>query len=103
MTRNGAARRTAVRVNAAGVVLVRQRPGNGKAIFITLEDETGYVNVVVWPRIAERQRKELVFSRLMVVAGHVEKQGEVVHLIAGRLFDRTDLLGKLRFSGREFH
>lgn len=63
----------------------------------------GYVNVVVWSHVADRQRKELVFSRLMCVAGRVEKQGEVVHLIAGRLIDQTALLAELRFSTREFH
>lgn len=91
-------------IRAAGLVTCRQHPETAKGTtFVTLEDETGYVNVVVWPRVAERQRRELVFSRLMSVAGHVERQGEVVHLIAGRLFDQTELLGELHFSGREFH
>ncbi|MBI3716497.1 MAG: error-prone DNA polymerase [Betaproteobacteria bacterium] len=91
-------------IRAAGLVTCRQRPGTAKGTtFVTLEDETGYVNVVVWPRLVERQRKELLFSRLMVVAGHVEQQGEVVHLIAGRLIDRSALLGTLDFDSRDFH
>ena len=105
--------RTAIEVNharhgqilrATGMVTCRQRPGTAKGTtFVTLEDETGAINVVVWSRLAEAQRKELVFSKLLCVAGHVERQGEVVHLIAGRLFDRTAMLGELEFSTREFH
>lgn len=91
-------------IRASGLVTCRQRPVTAKGTtFVTLEDETGYVNVVVWSHVADRQRKELVFSRLMCVAGRVEKQGEVVHLIAGRLIDQTALLADLQFSTREFH
>ena len=91
-------------IRASGMVTCRQRPATAKGTtFVTLEDETGYVNVVVWSRLAESQRKELVFSRLLCVAGHVERQGGVVHLIAGRLIDQTTLLGELDFSTREFH
>ncbi len=74
----------------AGVVLVRQRPGNGKAIFITLEDETGITNIVLWERTFERFRRQVMGSRLLVVEGQVQKSSEgVVHLMAQRLFDRT--------------
>ena len=91
-------------LRATGMVTCRQHPGTAKGTtFVTLEDETGYINVVVWPRVAARQRKELVFSRLLCVAGHVERQGEVVHLIAGKLIDQTAMLGELDFSIREFH
>ena len=91
-------------IRAAGLVTCRQRPGTAKGTtFVTLEDETGYVNVVVWSHVAARQRKELVLSRLMGVAGRVEKQGEVVHLIAGRLFDHSAMLGALHFGSRDFH
>lgn len=78
----------------AGVVLVRQRPGNGKAIFITLEDETGITNVVLWERTFERFRREVMGARLLVAEGKVQKSPEgVVHLLAQRLFDHTaDLL-----------
>lgn len=83
-------------VRVAGIVTCRQRPSTANGTtFVTLEDETGYVNVIVWSRLAERQRKELVFSRLMEVAGTVEREGEVVHVVAGHLTDKTALLGAL--------
>jgi error-prone DNA polymerase len=88
---------------AAGLVTCRQHPETARGTtFVTLEDETGYLNVVVWARLAERQRRELLFSRLMGVAGQVQKQGEVVHLIAGRLMDHTEMLGKLKLGSRDF-
>ncbi|MBL8519397.1 MAG: error-prone DNA polymerase [Betaproteobacteria bacterium] len=91
-------------IRAAGLVTCRQHPETAKGTtFVTLEDETGYVNVVVWARLAERARRELLFSRLMGVAGKIEKQGEVVHLIAGRLYDHSALLGELAVSSRDFH
>lgn len=78
----------------AGVVLVRQRPGNGNAIFVTLEDETGIVNIVLWARLFERFRREVMGARLMLVEGRVQKSPEgVTHLMAGRVIDRSaDLL-----------
>jgi error-prone DNA polymerase len=80
----------------AGVVLVRQRPGGGNAIFITLEDETGVVNVVVWARLFERYRRAIMASRLMEVHGQVQRSPEgVMHLMAGRITDRTDVLDRL--------
>ena len=91
-------------LRATGMVTCRQRPATAHGTtFVTLEDETGSINVVVWSRVAESQRKELVFSRLLCVAGHVERQGEVVHLIAGKLIDQSAMLGELDFSTREFH
>ncbi|MFG1357702.1 error-prone DNA polymerase [Xanthobacter pseudotagetidis] len=88
--RDGAFART------AGVVLVRQRPGNGKAIFITLEDETGITNVVLWARTFERFRREVMGARLLLVEGLVQKSEEgVVHLMARRLFDRSADLAHL--------
>lgn len=79
----------------AGVVLVRQRPGNGKAIFVTLEDETGVTNVVLWARLFERFRREVMAARLLLVEGRMQKSPEgVTHLMAAKVFDRTaDLLG----------
>ena len=62
------------RVRTAGVVLVRQRPGKGNAIFVTLEDEHGMVNVIVWPHLAIRQRKPLLQSRLLAVRGRWERR-----------------------------
>lgn len=81
--------------SVAGVVLVRQRPGKGNAIFITLEDETGITNVVLWARDFERFRREVMAARLLLVEGRVQKSPEgVVHLMAKRVVDRSaDLLG----------
>jgi error-prone DNA polymerase len=88
------ARPDAAFVRTAGIVLVRQRPGNGKAIFVTLEDETGVTNVVLWARLFERYRREIMGARLLLVEGRVQKSPEgVTHLMAQRVFDRTaDLL-----------
>ncbi|MET0374296.1 MAG: error-prone DNA polymerase, partial [Rhizorhabdus sp.] len=80
----------------AGVVLVRQRPGEGKAIFITLEDETGITNVLLWARLFEIQRAAVMASRLMVVEGEIQRSPEgVVHLMATRVHDRTAELNRL--------
>jgi error-prone DNA polymerase len=77
-------------VRCAGVVLVRQRPGEGTAIFITLSDETGVCNVVVWARTFEQFRKEVMGSRLLLAEGKVQKSPEgVIHLMADRLIDRS--------------
>lgn len=91
-------------IRAAGIVTGRQRPGTASGVvFVTLEDETGTVNVVVWSRLVERQRRELLGSRLMGVDGIVERKDEVVHLVAGRLFDYSHLLGALQTESRDFH
>jgi error-prone DNA polymerase len=82
-------------VRCAGVVLVRQRPGSAKGVvFMTLEDETGIANIVVWPKTMERFRKEVMGSRLVLVEGTIQSSPEkVVHLVAERLIDRSgDLL-----------
>lgn len=84
------------RVKVAGVVLVRQRPGEGKAIFITLEDETGITNVLLWARTFEAQRRQVMASRLMVVEGEIQKSEEgVVHLMGAVVHDRTAELNRL--------
>ncbi len=89
---------------AAGIVTGRQAPGTASgAVFVTLEDETGYVNVIVWRDLVERQRRELLGARLMGVEGVLERQGEVVHLIARRLLDHSALLGQLKTGSRDFH
>jgi error-prone DNA polymerase len=83
------------RVRCAGVVLVRQRPGSAKGVvFMTLEDETGIANIVVWSKVMERFRKEVMGARLILVEGHIQSSPEkVVHLVAERLIDRSsDLL-----------
>jgi error-prone DNA polymerase len=91
-------------VRAAGLVLNRQRPGTASGVtFLTLEDETGHINVVVWRDLAERQRRELLGARLLAVYGTLERQGGVAHLIAGHLRDLTPLLGNLVTHSRDFH
>ena len=84
------------RVRCAGVVLVRQRPGSSKGVvFMTLEDETGIANIVVWPKVMEQFRKEVMGSRLILIEGYVQSSPEeVTHLVAERMFDRSyDLTG----------
>ncbi|RXG96856.1 error-prone DNA polymerase [Bradyrhizobium zhanjiangense] len=84
------------RVRCAGVVLVRQRPGSASGVvFMTLEDETGIANVVVWPKIMEQYRKEVMGARLILVEGYIQSSPEkVTHLIAQRMIDRShDLIG----------
>jgi error-prone DNA polymerase len=78
-------------VRCAGVVLVRQRPGSAKGVvFMTLEDETGIANIVVWPKVMERFRKEVMGARLVLVEGYIQSSPEkVVHLVAEKLFDRS--------------
>jgi hypothetical protein len=88
----------------AGLVLVRQRPGSASGVtFVTLEDETGQVNLVVWKNIAERFRRALVESALLEVQGTLQREGEVLHLVARRLIDRTALTGRLNVGSRDFH
>ena len=84
------------RVRVAGVVLVRQRPGEGKAIFITLEDEFGIVNVLLWARLFEVQRRQVMAARLMEVEGEIQRSPEgVIHLMGARVIDRTAELARL--------
>jgi error-prone DNA polymerase len=83
-------------VKMAGLVLVRQRPGKGNAVFITLEDETGITNIVLWARLLERFRAPAMAARLMLAEGRVQKSPEgVVHLMATRVFDRSRELDRL--------
>ena len=78
------------------MVLIRQRPGSAKGVvFITLEDETGVINLVVWPDLKERQRKVVMGARLMEVRGRVEYDDEVIHVIAAHLTDATAALHAL--------
>ncbi|WP_370188522.1 error-prone DNA polymerase [Qipengyuania sp.] len=83
-------------VQVAGVVLIRQQPGSAKGVcFITLEDETGVVNLVVWPDLKERQRKVVMGARLMEVRGRVEYDEEVIHVIAQHMEDASNQLYRL--------
>jgi error-prone DNA polymerase len=90
-------------VRTAGVVLVRQRPGNGKAVFITLEDETGIANVLLWARTFEKFRAQVMGARLLMVEGRLQKTKEthadVVHLMGARVIDRTQDLERLSEEG----
>jgi error-prone DNA polymerase len=91
-------------VRTAGIVVGRQRPGTATGIvFVTLEDETGLANIVVHPQLAEKQRRELLGSALLGVYGQLQKEGEVVHLVARRLVNLSAWLGRLQTSSRDFH
>ena len=88
----------------AGLVTCRQRPDTASGVvFVTLEDEAGCVNVVVWRHLVERQKRELLGARMLGVAGRIEREGEVVHLVARRLYDYTPMLGGLMTASRDFH
>jgi error-prone DNA polymerase len=88
---------------ACGMVTVRQRPGTAKGVlFITLEDETGNVNVIIWPKLVEEQRREVLGAPLLGVYGVWQQEGIVRHLVAKRLVDRSHLLGRFPTISRDF-
>jgi error-prone DNA polymerase len=88
----------------AALWTVRQRPGTANGVlFITLEDETGQVNVIVWPSLVEKFRKEALGAATLGVYGVWQREGEVKHLVANRLVDMTRLLGGIATSSRNFH
>jgi len=94
---------TGRRVTTAGLVITRQRPGSASGVtFVTMEDETGHVNLIVWKRVAEEQRAALLGSRLLEVRGALQREGDVLHVIAQRLTDLSVLLGELAFESRDF-
>jgi error-prone DNA polymerase len=86
-----------MRTKTAGIVLVRQRPGSAAGVvFMTIEDETGIINVVVWPKLTERYRKEVMGARLILIEGCIQRSPEgIVHLVAQRLYDRSRELSLL--------
>lgn len=87
-----------------GIVTVRQRPGTANGVvFITLEDETGNTNVIIWPSLVERQRKEVMGASLLGVYGTWQCQNNVRNLVAARLVDLSHLLGELDPRSRDFH
>jgi error-prone DNA polymerase len=91
------------RLQTGGIVVTRQRPGAaGGVIFVTLEDETGYVNLVIWSRIADAHRQALLGARLLGVAGRLQREGEVRHVVVDRLQDCSALLGGLEAPARNF-
>ncbi len=84
------------RLSIAGLVLIRQRPGSAKGVvFITIEDETGVANLVVWPDVFEKQRKIVMGARLMAVHGVIQSEEGVIHVVARRLEDHTHMLQHL--------
>jgi error-prone DNA polymerase len=90
-------------VEVAGLVLVRQRPGTASGvIFITLEDETGIANLVVWPKVFERHRRVVLGAQMMAVRGKLQREGLVIHVIADALLDRTGLLHRLSEASGTF-
>ena len=90
-------------VAIAGLVITKQRPGTASGVtFVTLEDETGCSNLVVWKAIADEQRDVLLNARLMGVRGELQKEGKVIHVIAKKLVDHSELLGELTVRSRDF-
>ncbi|MBL8545667.1 MAG: error-prone DNA polymerase [Hyphomonadaceae bacterium] len=94
--------RNGERVRVSGLVLVRQRPGTASGvIFMTLEDETGIANIVVWPKLFEQYRREVLGGRLVAIDGPVQSESGVIHVIAERVHDYTPLLAKLSAHGEK--
>jgi error-prone DNA polymerase len=91
------------RVYTAGLVITRQRPSSASGVtFVTIEDETGYLNLIVWKSVAERERKALLGATLLGAEGYVQKEGQVLHVIVQRLHDHGNLLGQLDVRSRDF-
>src|SRR5690606_868465 len=85
------------KVAVAGLVVVRQRPGSAQGVvFATLEDETGFANIVLWPKVFERYRSLVMTARFLGVTGPVQREGRVIHVIAERLVDLTGELRRLK-------
>jgi error-prone DNA polymerase len=92
--------RDGARVSVAGVVLVRQRPGSAQGVvFMTIEDETGVANSVIWPKVLERERKVVMGARLVVVHGRIQRHEDIIHVVAAKLEDRSDWLRLLTEDG----
>jgi error-prone DNA polymerase len=90
-------------IKVAGLVITKQRPGTASGVtFITIEDETGCSNLIVWKKIADEQRDVLLNARLLGVEGELQKEGKVIHIIARRLFDHSEFLGELSVKSRNF-
>jgi error-prone DNA polymerase len=98
-----AAMPTGRQIRVAGLVITKQRPGTASGvIFITLEDETGHVNLIVWRKTAEEQRDVLLAARLMGIEGELQIEGKVIHVIVRRMINHSRLLGELMVPSREF-
>lgn len=90
------------RLTVAGLVLVRQRPGTAKGvIFVTLEDETGVCNVIVWRKIYERFRRAVIAGRMLRVTGRMQREGAVTHVIADKIEDLSPMLDSLLTQGAD--
>ncbi len=95
--------RTGQRISVAGLVITKQRPGTASGVtFVTLEDESGHVNLIVWKQVAEQYRAALLNAKLMGVHGEVQIEGKVIHVIAKQLIDHSALLGSLHVTSRDF-
>ena len=90
-------------LEAAGIILVRQRPGSAKGVlFVTLEDETGIANLVVWQKVFEQYRRAILSSSMIAVKGRIQREGEVVHLVAHRVVDLSQDLASVGERGATF-
>ena len=91
-------------VSVAGIVTCRQRPGTAAGVlFLTLEDETGNMNVIVWKDKVERFRQAILGSRLLLIKGTIEREHKVVHVVAGYIQDISEQLPQFRRVSRDFH
>ena len=95
--------RNTQQINVAGLVITKQRPGTASGVtFVTLEDETGQINLIVWKKVAEQYRAALLNARLLGIVGELQIEGKVIHVIAQQLFDHTQMLGELSVRSRYF-
>ena len=96
--------KTGQAVRVAGLVIGRQRPGSASGVmFITLEDETGSINLVVWPKLVEAQRSALIGTRMIIVDGTVQSEDGVIHVVAGQAHDCSKWIRRLNITSRNFH
>jgi error-prone DNA polymerase len=90
-------------ISVAGLVITKQRPGTASGVtFVTLEDESGHINLIVWKQVAEQHRAALLNAKLMGVRGEVQIEGRVIHVIAKQLIDHSEMLGGLMIKSRDF-
>lgn len=93
-------RRDGTKLAVAGLVLVRQRPGSAKGVlFLTIEDETGHANLIIWPNLFEAERRIVMSAGMIACHGRLQKEGAVLHVVADRLADLSGLLGSI--GGRD--
>ena len=91
------------RLTVAGIVLVRQRPGSARGVlFVTIEDETGHANLIVWPSVFDAQRRLVLTASMLACRGKVQREGEVIHVIADHLTDLSALLRSVGQRGEDF-